>query len=539
MSRTAEQLNKNLSILENLARERPGYFPLEEIQQIEKECGEIKWMNGIGRCRNLYGLYQNSIGNKEEARQLFNATMSLASQLDDISLLTSSTYDLALVNFHMSNLSDAYTYIKEAEHYAQICGDKYFIVSCHNVEALIRSRYGEHDAAIILLQIAQEIAKNYVPELVGTILLNSVEIPFVNGEFRKAREYAVEYLKLKKVNGQISDRLNALIRLATIDVELNDISSAEKLINEAQQLITTKNSIIYATMVCLRGSLAVKKKSYTEGLDYFQRALELYRKFQKPRLESNALVLAGEAHLASKNTETAIKCGLKAWKLALKAEDRYMTKESLQLLYEAHKAAKDIENSLKYLEMYNELARQDAVKQFENRLAFVNLKTEYEKKQAEAEETRRKAEAFAKELEAKELELTERTRNLIRQTESIAKLREDLRAIIKSAPGNAIAKQVAERLRALPDSHSNWEEFEKHFISVHPDFEKNLIERFPKLTKMERRICILLRLNLMSVDMAKLLILSERNIENHRHRLRKKLSVGSEVNLQEFLNSID
>jgi len=464
--------------------------------------------------------------------------VNIGSETGDLQLLTSSTYDLALVNFETSNLTDAYTYIKEAEQYARVCNNKYFLASCHNIEACIKSRYGEHDAAIIMLQTAQDIATNFVPDLIGTILWNIVEIHLVNGEFRKAREFAVAFLKLNSTSNQLHDRRDALIRLATIDVELGDILSAEKLINEAHQLIT-KNSIIYATMLCLRGSLAVKKKSYGEGLDYFQRALELYRKFEKPRLESNALVLAGEAHLASKDTENAIKCGLKAWKLALKAEDRYMTKESLQLLYEAHKAAKDIEKSLKYLEMYNELTRQDAVKQFENRLAFVNLKTEYEKKHAEAEETRKKAEAFAKELEAKEQDLTERTRNLIKQTESIAKLREDLRAIIKSAPGNAVAKQVAERLRALPDSHSNWEEFERHFASVHPNFEQQLIDRFPTLTKMERRICILLRLNLMSMDMAKLLILSERNIENHRHRLRKKLGVSSEVNLQEFLNTID
>jgi DNA-binding CsgD family transcriptional regulator len=247
---------------------------------------------------------------------------------------------------------------------------------------------------------------------------------------------------------------------------------------------------------------------------------------------------SSQAYLASREYESAVKYARRALKLAEEAGDRYMTKESLQLLYEAHKAAKNTEKSLKYLEEYNELARQDSVKQFENRLAFVNIRTEYEKKHAEAEEARKNTEALRKELEKKEQELTERTYNLIRQTESLAKLRDDLRAITKTAPGNAIAKQVAERLRSLPDSQSNWEEFEKHFVTVHPDFEKNLIERYPALTKMERKICMLLRLNLMSVEMAKLLLLSERNIENHRHRLRKKLGVTGAMNLTEYLSEI-
>lgn len=537
MSRTIEQINKDLTFLERQGRERPGYFPLEDIDKIAKECEEIKWMVGIGRCRNLHGLYQNSIGNKDEARRLFSSSLSLATDLGDIQLLASSTYDLALVSFYESNLANAYTYVKEAEQYARTCNNKYFLASCYNIEALIKSRYGEHDAAIIMLQSAQDIAKNHVPELVGTTLRNTVEIHLLNGEFKKAREYVIAYLNLGSSN-RVQERVNSVIRLATIEVELNNIDSAEKLITEAQRLIKSKDSIIYATMLCLLGSIAAKKKSYDDALKNFRQASILYRKFQRPRLESNAMCIASRAYFEMGDYPNATKYAHKALKLAEEADDRYTTKESLQHLYEAHKAAKNTEKALKYLEEYNELARQDAVKQFENRLAFVNIRTEYEKKHAEAEEARKNAEALRKELEKKELELTERTYNLIRQTESLAKLRDDLRAIIKTAPGNALAKQVAERLRALPDSQSNWEEFEKHFVTVHADFEENLIERFPALTKMERKICMLLRLNLMSVEMAKLLLLSERNIENHRHRLRKKLGVTGTMNLTEYLSEI-
>ncbi len=538
MSRTIEQINKDLTFLESQARERPGYFPLEEMAQVANECEAIKWMVGIGRSRNLYGLYQNSLGNKEEARRLFSSSLSLASDIGDLQLLASSTYDLALVSFYESNLADAYTYVKEAEHYARTCNNKYFLASCYNIEALIKSRYGEHDAAIIMLQSAQEIAKNHVPELVGTTLRNTVEIHLLNGEFKKAREYVIAYLDLGSSSNRVQERVNSVIRLATIEVELNNISSAEKLIAEAQRLIKSKDSIIYATMMCLVGSIETKKRKYDDAFKSFRQAALLYKKFERPRLESNAMSCASQAYFEMQDYPNAIKYAHKALKLAEEADDRYTTKESLQHLYEAHKAAKETEKALKYLEEYNELARQDAVKQFENRLAFVNIRTEYEKKHAEAEEARKNTEALRKELEQKELELTDRTRNLIRQTESLAKLRDDLRAIIKSAPGNAIAKQIADRLRVLPDSQSNWDEFEKHFVTVHPNFEKDLIERFPALTKMERKICMLLRLNLMSVDMAKLLILSERNIENHRHRLRKKLGVTGTMNLTEYLSEI-
>lgn len=81
-------------------------------------------------------------------------------------------------------------------------------------------------------------------------------------------------------------------------------------------------------------------------------------------------------------------------------------------------------------------------------------------------------------------------------------------------------------------------EFEAHVMTVHPEFSQKLADRFPYLTKMERKVCALLRLNLTTGDMAKLLVLSERNLESHRYRLRKKLGIKGEVPLQDFLNTI-
>ena len=49
-------------------------------------------------------------------------------------------------------------------------------------------------------------------------------------------------------------------------------------------------------------------------------------------------------------------------------------------------------------------------------------------------------------------------------------------------------------------------------------FLQNLTSAFPALTETERKICPLLRLNLETPDIAKLLFVSERNVENHRRR---------------------
>jgi AraC family chitin signaling transcriptional activator len=90
-------------------------------------------------------------------------------------------------------------------------------------------------------------------------------------------------------------------------------------------------------------------------------------------------------------------------------------------------------------------------------------------------------------------------------------------------------------LKSFPEEQLNWIEFDKLFDSVHPEFYSNIVKAFPKLTIMERKICILLRLKLTSTDISKLLFLSDRNIENHRYRIRKKLGLNTEDSIHEFL----
>ncbi|MFI5264938.1 MAG: helix-turn-helix transcriptional regulator, partial [Candidatus Kapaibacterium sp.] len=70
---------------------------------------------------------------------------------------------------------------------------------------------------------------------------------------------------------------------------------------------------------------------------------------------------------------------------------------------------------------------------------------------------------------------------------------------------------------------------------AHPEFRLKLLELYSDLTKMELRICTLIRMNLKSDDISRLTCLSERNIENHRYRIRKKMKLVKEQDLGQEL----
>ncbi|MEM6879372.1 MAG: LuxR C-terminal-related transcriptional regulator, partial [Bacteroidota bacterium] len=73
------------------------------------------------------------------------------------------------------------------------------------------------------------------------------------------------------------------------------------------------------------------------------------------------------------------------------------------------------------------------------------------------------------------------------------------------------------------------------FEEVHEAFLTRLRQTHPKLTSGDLKLAAYLRMNLSSKEIAPLLHISIRGIENKRYRLRTKLGLDSRTNLNEYL----
>ena len=69
-------------------------------------------------------------------------------------------------------------------------------------------------------------------------------------------------------------------------------------------------------------------------------------------------------------------------------------------------------------------------------------------------------------------------------------------------------------------------------------FYKILKEKYPRLTTNEVRLSALIRLDFSSKEIASILNISVKSVEMNRYRLRKKLQLGSNQNLPDFINSL-
>lgn len=101
-----------------------------------------------------------------------------------------------------------------------------------------------------------------------------------------------------------------------------------------------------------------------------------------------------------------------------------------------------------------------------------------------------------------------------------------------------IVRKVKLKLKESPLMQGTWESYLETFTRVHPDYETTLRTKYPELTAMEIKICILIRAGLNSDEISQILTLSARTVENHRFNLRKKLGVGERENLGKFLMNV-
>ncbi|MEM6965664.1 MAG: hypothetical protein AAF573_12925, partial [Bacteroidota bacterium] len=135
-------------------------------------------------------------------------------------------------------------------------------------------------------------------------------------------------------------------------------------------------------------------------------------------------------------------------------------------------------------------------------------------------------------LELKNKELATSSLKLIEKDEILATLKERL----SKGNGDIKANDLKKIVRSISHSNAqNWEEFEARFMSVNKNFYEKLNFKFPKLSRGDQKLCALVKLNLSSKEMAKLLGISVESVHTNRYRLRKKLGLVREVSLTEFV----
>jgi len=155
---------------------------------------------------------------------------------------------------------------------------------------------------------------------------------------------------------------------------------------------------------------------------------------------------------------------------------------------------------------------------------------------AESEILQLKNEKLETEVEIKNSKLMFSSVQMAHKKEILTNIKEEM-AQTKDDPNKL--RQVLRMLDKELEGEDYWKEFNLYFDKVDKQFIKSIKKQKPKLTQNDLRLCSLIRLNLSTKEIASLLNVSVRGVEQSRYRLKKRLNLESGQDLVEYISEFE
>ena len=143
-------------------------------------------------------------------------------------------------------------------------------------------------------------------------------------------------------------------------------------------------------------------------------------------------------------------------------------------------------------------------------------------------------EQLQNDIENKNREIAIATMSTVKRNEFLNRIKKELKVLDPHPKIDMLTKMINKNIKGNED----WEFFEKAFNNADKDFLKKVKESHPSLTHNDLRLCVFLRLNLLSKEIAPLLNISVRSVEIKRYRLRKKLNLRRERSIVDYLMNL-
>ncbi|MBA4276497.1 histidine kinase [Flavobacterium sp.] len=184
-------------------------------------------------------------------------------------------------------------------------------------------------------------------------------------------------------------------------------------------------------------------------------------------------------------------------------------------------------NKMKYIQ---KLKLQEEELKHQKKILEMELKTENELNVQEYEKH-----ILELELRSKSSEVAGKSLSIAKQSEMIDNIQEILDS---ETDFNKLKSEIKKAIKINAVNKHEWETFETNLNQIHNEFIIKLSKKYPNLTFKDIKLCIYLKMNLSSKEIAPMMNISFRGVELHRYRLRKKLNLVQDENLSKFLLTI-
>ncbi|PWG06362.1 tetratricopeptide repeat protein [Polaribacter aquimarinus] len=398
-------------------------------------------------------------------------------------------------------------------------------------------------------------------------------------------------IKKSKEKGFKRSQYQEMVLLASMyENNVYNFNKSQLLLNEAiPELEKLKDQYMLMIAYKTKGLVNYHKKQYKVAIKNLNKSLEISRLFNNPKSIAENLIRIGDSYIELNNPKEALKHAkeftskynntqgsvmqlisynlyaniykklgnlreeLKYQKLITETSrkidfnSRSREIEELQIIYETSKKENEIALKEEEIKTLNAQAKNDkltktlfGIGMFSflaiSGLIYFGFKQRIKKNKIEQE----KQEAILKQkLEFKKKELTSQTLHLVQKNTFIQELKENLERIKKSPE---LFKVEFRRLVLLLKKESaedkDWEVFKSYFSEVHNNFDEKIKSLAKNITEKEIRLASFLRMNLSTKEIASMFNVLPESVLKSKYRLKKKLGLHKEQDLNSYLNTL-
>lgn len=503
-----------------------------------------------------------------------------------IILELSALHLLSFSFFKSNNLEKTKFYAEELFHIAQLSDNEEYCALAEHILAKIEIKVGNWDNALHYLKkalLTLQGKNNY--KYVQAIFIDFSTIEAIKNNYEMCLEYLLQAessYQAHPVDPKIeitimSNIADVYMRLGNYvkAIEYNDVCLRES--NRTDRLG------LYAIALLRLSNIYAKQGKSLEQIDILKESIDILLKFDDHHRIAVHSIALGEAYLNVQNFEYSLIEFQNALPLLEQKNDKKnmaILHHRLGLLY-SHQLFeyKNVDIAQNHLDMAEQIAIELSMPHFQAAVvesrarAFAafglfekgfeeldranslekqvlnekslrqihDLEVRYEMTLKEKEIQLLDADKKVLELERTQLQaqLSMNNQYLFMYKKELNDFKTEILSITKQLDkAEIIVHKVKTKLRESLGVQDRWESYMEIFTKVHPQFKEKLITKYPNLTEMEVRVCVLIRAGLISTEIAEILSLSYRTIENKRLIIRHKLELKDKEKLDAFLSDI-
>ena len=493
---------------------------LEEFAILEEERILSETREGITKTNQLFnaadaytliGEVYRKVGDFEKALRYALKSQRLAERLGEKKAIANNYNNIAIIYKRLGDLEKSKDFYGKALHLNKELKREYNMGSNYNNIGLLFIEKMQYDSALICFKMALKLIES--PYGRATIFNNLGDVYYNTRLYDSSEYYHRMALVIQDKNGFKEQMSLTMINLAGAVKELGRYNESIQLALEAYKINELERNYDLLNAAALVLSNAYEKAGDLKSSLLFSRKHKQYHdSLYNENKRNEILSLQLKFNTAEKESENELlrkKNELNEAKIKL----QYMIGIVLVIIL------------LLSIWILRLSVKRNKTKQ---ELADQKLKTEQIQKNY-----------LKKELTFKNRELTNFALQIVERNDFISDVTRELEKWSKNVPSNNIqVRQLVKRIKENEYINRDQKEFDAHVSSVYASFYNKLEEKYADLTRNEKRLAALLRLNLSSKEISSIIGISPKSVDMGRYRLRKKLELTNEDDLVDILNQI-